>query len=149
MIKAYHDANGDTARKEFIVPDAAHGTNPATAVMCGYDIKEIPTGKDGDVDLEALRAAVGPQTAGIMLTNPSTLGVFDRKIQDIADIIHKAGGLLYYDGANLNAFDFAVMHQHLKQTTHGQFFHRKIADKTMLSHFGTTNTVQFEMIFGK
>jgi len=125
MIKAYHDSRGDAARTEFIVPDAAHGTNPATAVMCGYTIKEIPTTKDGDVDLEALRAAVGPQTAGIMLTNPSTLGVFDRRIQDIAKIIHEAGGLLYYDGANLNAIlgkcrpgdmGFDVMHMNLHKT---------------------------------
>lgn len=125
MIKAYHDSRNDTARTEFIVPDAAHGTNPATAVMCGYSIKEIPTNKVGDVDLDALRAAVGPQTAGIMLTNPSTLGVFDRHIQEIAKIIHDAGGLLYYDGANLNAIlgkcrpgdmGFDVMHMNLHKT---------------------------------
>ena len=79
MIRAYHDARGDTARTEIIVPDAAHGTNPATAVMCGYTVKEIPTDANGDVDLEALRAAVGPQTAGLMLTNPSTLGVFEKQ----------------------------------------------------------------------
>ena len=103
MIRAYHDARGDTERSEILVPDAAHGTNPASAVMCGYKVKEIPTNKDGDVDLEALRGVIGPQTAGIMLTNPSTLGVFERKIEEIAAMLHEVGGLLYYDGANLNA----------------------------------------------
>lgn len=125
MIRAYHQARGDTARTEFLVPDAAHGTNPASAVMCGYKVKEIPTDAEGDVDLEALRAAVGPHTAGIMLTNPSTLGVFERKIQEIAKIVHQAGGLLYYDGANLNAIlskvrpgdmGFDVMHINLHKT---------------------------------
>ncbi len=103
MIRAYHRARGDTQRTEIIVPDAAHGTNPATAVMCGYRVREIPIDAHGDVDLAALRAAVGPSTAGMMLTNPSTLGVFERRIEEIARIVHGAGGLLYYDGANLNA----------------------------------------------
>jgi len=125
MIRAYHQARGDTARTEFLVPDAAHGTNPASAVMCGYQVKEIPTDAEGDVDLAALRDAVGPQTAGIMLTNPSTLGVFERKIKEIAQIVHQAGGLLYYDGANLNAIlskvrpgdmGFDVMHINLHKT---------------------------------
>jgi glycine cleavage system P protein (glycine dehydrogenase) subunit 2 len=125
MIRAYHDANNDTARTEILVPDAAHGTNPATATMCGYATKEIPTGSNGDVDVEALKAAVGPQTAGIMLTNPSTLGVFDRRIKEIAKIVHDAGGLLYYDGANLNAIlgkvkpgdmGFDVIHMNLHKT---------------------------------
>ncbi|HKB60005.1 MAG TPA: aminomethyl-transferring glycine dehydrogenase subunit GcvPB [Gallionellaceae bacterium] len=125
MIRAYHDARADTARREIIVPDAAHGTNPATAMMCGYTVKEIPTGPTGDVDLEALRAAVGPQTAGLMLTNPSTLGVFEKRIQDIKHIVHDAGGLLYYDGANLNAIlgrvkpgdmGFDVIHMNLHKT---------------------------------
>lgn len=125
MIRAYHDDRNDTARTEILVPDAAHGTNPATAVMCGYKVREIPTDKHGDVDLDALQAAVGPQTAGIMLTNPSTLGVFERKIREIADIIHKAGGLLYYDGANFNAIlgkvkpgdmGFDVVHLNLHKT---------------------------------
>jgi glycine dehydrogenase subunit 2 len=93
--------------------------------MCGYSTKEIPTDKNGDVDVEALRAAVGPHTAGIMLTNPSTLGVFDRRIKEIAGIVHKAGGLLYYDGANLNAIlgkvkpgdmGFDVIHMNLHKT---------------------------------
>ena len=125
MIRAYHDANNDTARTEILVPDAAHGTNPATATMCNYKVKEIPTDAEGDVDLEALKAAVGPQTAGIMLTNPSTLGVFERRIKQIADIVHEAGGLLYYDGANLNAIlgkvkpgdmGFDVIHMNLHKT---------------------------------
>jgi glycine dehydrogenase subunit 2 len=125
MIRAYHESRGDTARTEIIVPDAAHGTNPATAVMCGYKVKEIPTGRDGSVNLDALRAAVGPQTAGLMLTNPSTLGVFEKTIQDIQKIVHDAGGLLYYDGANLNAIlgkvrpgdmGFDVIHMNLHKT---------------------------------
>jgi len=125
MIRAYHDARGDHARSEILVPDAAHGTNPATATMCNYSVKEIPTDAQGDVDLEALRAAVGPHTAGIMLTNPSTLGVFERKIKEIAGIVHEAGGLLYYDGANLNAIlgkvrpgdmGFDVIHMNLHKT---------------------------------
>jgi len=125
MIRAYHDANGDTERDEILVPDAAHGTNPATATMCGYKVHEIPTDKEGDVDLDALKEAVGPKTAGIMLTNPSTLGVFERRIEEIAAIIHEAGGLLYYDGANLNAIlgkvrpgdmGFDVIHMNLHKT---------------------------------
>ncbi|MDM8546601.1 aminomethyl-transferring glycine dehydrogenase subunit GcvPB [Candidatus Venteria ishoeyi] len=125
MIKAYHDSHGDTARTEMLVPDAAHGTNPASAVMCGMSVREIPTHANGDVDIDALRQVVGPQTAGIMLTNPSTLGVFDRNITDIAAIVHEAGGLLYYDGANLNAIlgkvrpgdmGFDVIHMNLHKT---------------------------------
>ena len=125
MIRAYHDARADTARDEILVPDAAHGTNPATATMCGYKVREIPTDASGDVDVEVLRQAVGPHTAGIMLTNPSTLGVFERRIKDIAGIVHQAGGLLYYDGANLNAIlgkvrpgdmGFDVIHMNLHKT---------------------------------
>ena len=125
MIRAYHDNNNDDERCEILVPDAAHGTNPATAVMCGYKIKEIPTDKNGDVDVEKLKEAVGPQTAGLMLTNPSTLGVFERDIINIAKIVHDAGGLLYYDGANLNAIlgkvkpgdmGFDVIHMNLHKT---------------------------------
>jgi glycine dehydrogenase subunit 2 len=125
MISAYHESRGDTARSEILVPNAAHGTNPATAVMCGYSVKEIPTDRSGNVDLAALKAAVGPQTAGLMLTNPSTLGVFEKAIQDIQKIVHDAGGLLYYDGANLNAIlgrvrpgdmGFDVIHMNLHKT---------------------------------
>ncbi len=125
MIRAYHLARGDDHRIEIIVPDAAHGTNPATATMCGCVVRELPTGADGDIDVEALRNAVGPNTAGIMLTNPSTLGVFERNIMDVAKIVHDAGGLLYYDGANLNAIlgkvrpgdmGFDVIHMNLHKT---------------------------------
>ncbi|KOR29768.1 glycine dehydrogenase [Achromatium sp. WMS1] len=125
MIRAYHQARGDYERTEIIVPDAAHGTNPATAVMCGYRVREIPTNDSGDVDLTALDAVLSAKTAGIMLTNPSTLGVFERNIQIIAERVHKAGGLLYYDGANLNAvlgkvrpadMGFDVMHLNLHKT---------------------------------
>ena len=103
MIRAYHESRGDTARTEILVPDAAHGTNPATASMCGYAVREIPTDREGNVDVAALEAAVGPRTAGLMLTNPSTLGVFEKAIVAIQAIVHRAGGLSYYDGANLNA----------------------------------------------
>ncbi len=125
MIRAYHDANNDHERREILVPDAAHGTNPATATMCGFSVKEIPTLPNGDVDVNALREAVGPQTAGLMLTNPSTLGVFERNIKEIAAVVHEAGGLLYYDGANLNAIlgkirpgdmGFDVIHSNLHKT---------------------------------
>jgi glycine dehydrogenase subunit 2 len=125
MIKAYHEARGDHERTEIICPDAAHGTNPATATMCGCVVKEVPTGPDGDVDMDALKNVLGPKTAGIMLTNPSTLGVFERHIKEIADMVHDAGGLLYYDGANLNAIlgkvrpgdmDFDVIHMNLHKT---------------------------------
>ncbi|MET0061332.1 MAG: aminomethyl-transferring glycine dehydrogenase subunit GcvPB [Candidatus Thiodiazotropha endolucinida] len=125
MIRAYHDARGDTERSEILVPDAAHGTNPASAVMCGYKTREIPTGADGDIDVDALKLALGPQTAGIMLTNPSTVGVFERRIKEIAELVHAAGGLLYYDGANLNAIlgkvrpgdmGFDVIHMNLHKT---------------------------------
>ena len=125
MIRAYHRSRGDLARNEIIVPEAAHGTNPATATMCGCMAREIAVGADGDVDLAALRAAVGPKTAGIMLTNPSTLGVFERRIEEVARIVHEAGGLLYYDGANLNAMlgkvrpgdmGFDVIHVNLHKT---------------------------------
>ncbi len=125
MIRAYHEARGDHGRNEILVPDTAHGTNPASAVMCGYKVREIPTNAEGDVDVDALSAALGPQTAGIMLTNPSTLGVFDRRITEIARLVHEAGGLLYYDGANLNAIlgkvrpgdmGFDVIHMNLHKT---------------------------------
>ena len=125
MIRAYHRARGDLARNEIIVPIAAHGTNPATATMCGCVVKEIPVNDAGDVDVDALKAAVGPNTAGIMLTNPSTCGVFERRIKEVAKIVHDAGGLLYYDGANLNAIlgkvrpgdmGFDVIHMNLHKT---------------------------------
>ena len=125
MIRAWHDARGDVGREEILVPTAAHGTNPATAVMCGYRVREVAVGADGDMDMEALKAALGGKTAGIMLTNPSTCGVFERRIREIADAVHDAGGLLYYDGANLNAIlgnvrpgdmGFDVLHMNLHKT---------------------------------
>ncbi len=125
MIVAYHRARGEHQRCEMLVPDAAHGTNPASAVMCGLKVREVPTTEEGDLDLAALKSMVGPHTAGIMLTNPSTLGVFERKITEIADVVHQAGGLLYYDGANLNAIlgqwrpgdmGFDVIHLNLHKT---------------------------------
>src|ERR1700753_3365896 len=125
MIMAYHRHRGDSERTEIIVPDAAHGTNPATATMCGCTVREIPTNSDGDVDVEALKKVLGPKTAGIMLTNPPTLGVFERRIQEIAKLVHDAGGLLYYDGANLNAIlgkvrpgdmGFDAIHMNLHKT---------------------------------
>ncbi len=125
MIRAYHESRQDHARTEIIVPAAAHGTNPATAVMCGYSVREIPVTTEGDVDLDALKGAVGPHTAGLMMTNPSTLGVFERSIDRIAKVVHDAGGLLYYDGANLNAIlgkvrpgdmGFDVLHMNLHKT---------------------------------
>lgn len=102
LIKAYHEAAGDTARTKIIVPDSAHGTNPATATMVGFTTVNVPSNEEGGVDLDALRAAVGPDTAGLMLTNPNTLGIFDPNIEEITRIVHEAGGLCYYDGANLN-----------------------------------------------
>ena len=125
MIRAYHLARGDLQRKEIIVPDTAHGTNPASATMCGYTVREIATDAHGDIKLDELHACLGPQTAGLMLTNPSTLGVFERNITEIARMVHAAGGLLYYDGANLNAIlgrvrpgdmGFDVMHLNLHKT---------------------------------
>ena len=103
LIKQYHDARGDKKRTKIIVPDSAHGTNPATAAMCGYQIVNIPSAPNGCVDLEALKAVLGDDTAGLMLTNPNTVGIFDENILEITRLVHEAGGLCYYDGANLNA----------------------------------------------
>lgn len=125
MIRAYHQAQGDDARNEILIPEAAHGTNPASAILCGYKTKEVPATKNGNVDLDALEKALGPHTAGIMLTNPSTLGVFEQDICTIAKMVHEVGGLLYYDGANLNAIlgkarpgdmGFDVLHLNLHKT---------------------------------
>lgn len=103
VIKAYHEHRGDLKRTKIIVPDSAHGTNPATAAMCGYKPIEIKSTKEGLVDLEALKAVLGDDIAGLMLTNPNTLGIFEKEIAEIARLVHDAGGLLYYDGANANA----------------------------------------------
>ena len=103
LIKQHHKARGDHRRTKIIVPDSAHGTNPATAAMCGYQVVNIPSAQDGCVDLDALKAVLGPDTAGLMLTNPNTVGIFDENILEITRLVHEAGGLCYYDGANLNA----------------------------------------------
>ena len=125
LIKSYHEARGDFQRKKIIIPDAAHGTNPASAAMAGFTVVTIPSGADGCVDLDALRASVGEDTAGLMLTNPNTVGIFDSNILEITQIIHQAGGLNYYDGANFNAImgvvrpgdmGFDVVHLNLHKT---------------------------------
>lgn len=125
LIKAYHESRGDQKRTKIIVPDSAHGTNPASAVMAGYSVVSIPSGEDGCVDLEKLRAAAGEDVAGLMLTNPNTVGLFDKNILEITKIIHECGGLCYYDGANLNAvmgivrpgdMGFDVVHLNLHKT---------------------------------
>ena len=103
LIKQYHASRGDAKRTKIIIPDSAHGTNPATAAMCGFQVVNIPSAPDGCVDLEALKAVLGEDTAGLMLTNPNTVGIFDEHILDITRLVHEAGGLCYYDGANLNA----------------------------------------------
>ncbi|MBO4292373.1 MAG: aminomethyl-transferring glycine dehydrogenase subunit GcvPB [Lachnospiraceae bacterium] len=124
-IKKYHEKQGDLNRTKIIVPDSAHGTNPASAAMAGFTIVNIPSTEEGLVDLDALREAAGPDTAALMLTNPNTLGLFDRNIRDITSIVHEAGGLCYYDGANLNAIvgiarpgdmGFDVVHLNLHKT---------------------------------
>ena len=125
LIKAWHESRGDSKRTKIIVPDSAHGTNPASAAMADFDVINIPSDEHGCVDLEALKAAVGDDTAGLMLTNPNTVGLFDPNIAEITRIVHDAGGLCYYDGANLNAvmgitrpgdMGFDVMHLNLHKT---------------------------------
>ena len=125
VIRAWHEANGDTGRTKILVPDSAHGTNPATAVMAGFQVVTIPSDDRGNCDLEALRAAVGPDTAGLMITNPNTLGLWDEHIQEIVDAVHEAGGLVYNDGANFNAIlgmarpgdlGIDIMHYNLHKT---------------------------------
>ena len=103
IIKSYHMQRGDTKRNKIIVPDSAHGTNPASAAMVGFKMVEVKSNERGEVDLEALKALVDDETAGLMLTNPNTLGLFEENILEISRIVHEAGGLLYYDGANMNA----------------------------------------------
>jgi len=125
VAKAYHEGNGGGDRSEVIVPESAHGTNFASAAMGGYDVVELPGGEDGRVDLEALDAALSEDTAALMLTNPNTLGLFERDIEEIARMVHDVGGLLYYDGANLNALlgrarpgdmGFDIMHYNVHKT---------------------------------
>ena len=124
LAKAYHAQQGG-GRTEVVVPDSAHGTNPASAAMAGFQVVEIPSSNEGCVDLEALQAAVSEQTAAFMVTNPNTLGIFEKDIEQIASIVHRAGALLYYDGANLNAvmgktspgvMDFDIVHFNLHKT---------------------------------
>lgn len=126
LIKAYHVSRGEgDVRKKIIVPDSAHGTNPASATMAGYSVVNVPSGPDGCVDLEELRKVLGPDVAGLMLTNPNTVGLFDKNILEITKMVHDAGGLNYYDGANLNAImglvrpgdmGFDVIHLNLHKT---------------------------------
>lgn len=125
IISAYHQSRGDKERTKIIIPDSAHGTNPASAVLAGFETVEVKSNARGGVELEALRLAVGKDTAGLMLTNPNTLGLFDENIKEIASIVHEAGGLLYYDGANANAIlgicrpgdmGFDVVHLNLHKT---------------------------------
>jgi glycine dehydrogenase subunit 2 len=125
MIRAWHRSRGDTDRDEVIIPDSAHGTNPATASMAGYRTRTIRSAPDGGVDLDALRAALGPRTAAVMLTNPSTLGLFETRIVELLEAVHAAGALAYMDGANLNAIlgrfrpgaaGFDVMHFNVHKT---------------------------------
>lgn len=126
MIRAYHEARGEGEQRRVVIcPDGAHGTNPATASMAGYDVVEVPTGPDGEVDFEAFEAALGPDTAAVMLTNPNTLGIFETRILRLAEAAHRVGAQLYYDGANLNAIvgrarpgdmGFDVVHLNLHKT---------------------------------
>jgi glycine dehydrogenase subunit 2 len=128
LIRAYHEANGDLNRTKVIVPDSAHGTNPASATIAGFETVTVKSTEDGLVDLEDLKKVVGEDTAALMLTNPNTLGLFEEHILEIADIIHEAGGKVYYDGANLNAvlskarpgdMGFDVVHLNLHKTFTG------------------------------
>ncbi len=125
IIKAYHESRGDTKRDKIIIPDSAHGTNPATASMAGYKVIEVKSDSHGGVDIRSLKEIAGDDTAGLMLTNPNTLGLFDENIVEISKIVHDAGGSLYYDGANLNAImgitrpgdmGFDVVHLNLHKT---------------------------------
>jgi glycine dehydrogenase subunit 2 len=125
IIKAYFDNKGEPKRNKIIVPDSAHGTNPASAATVGFEIVEVKSNEKGGVDIEALKSLMSPEIAGLMLTNPNTLGLFDENIKEIADIVHDAGGLLYYDGANANAIlgisrpgdmGFDVVHLNLHKT---------------------------------
>lgn len=125
IIKAYHEKNGDSKRTKIIVPDSAHGTNPASAAVVGFDIIEVKSTSEGLVDVESLKSVLNDEVAGLMLTNPNTLGLFEKDIKEIADLVHEAGGLLYYDGANMNAImgicrpgdmGFDVIHYNLHKT---------------------------------
>jgi glycine dehydrogenase subunit 2 len=126
ITRSYHRSKGELqSRREMIIPDSAHGTNPASAAMAGFNVVVVPSNNEGTVDLEALRKVVGPRTAGLMITNPNTLGIFEKNVLEIAKIVHDAGGLLYYDGANFNAIlgkvrpgdmGFDIVHLNLHKT---------------------------------
>ena len=125
LMRAYHESRGDEKRKRIIVPDSAHGTNPASAAMCGLDVVVVKSSENGLVDVESLKPLLGDDLAGIMLTNPNTLGLFERDIKEIASLVHECGGLLYYDGANMNPLlgvvrpgdmGFDIMHLNLHKT---------------------------------
>ena len=125
IIRAYHEANGDTRRTKVIVPDSAHGTNPASAAVCGLDIIEVKSTAEGIVDVEDLKGLLDDSVAAMMMTNPNTLGLFERQIPEIAQLVHDCGALMYYDGANLNPMlgvcrpgdmGFDVMHINLHKT---------------------------------
>ena len=125
LMRAYHESRGDEKRKRIIVPDSAHGTNPASAAMCGLDVVVVKSGENGLVDVESLKPLLGDDLAGIMLTNPTTLGLFERDIKESASLVHECGGLLYYDGANMNPLlgvvrpgdmGFDIMHLNLHKT---------------------------------
>lgn len=125
IIRAYHESRGDTKRTKVIVPDSAHGTNPASAAVCGLSVVEVKSTENGTVDVEALRALLDDSVAAVMMTNPNTLGLFERDIPAIAELVHACGALLYYDGANLNPLlgvcrpgdmGFDVMHINLHKT---------------------------------
>ncbi len=125
MIRAYHRSRGDTDRDEVLVPDSSHGTNPATASMAGFRTITVPSAADGGVDVDAFRSALGPRTAAVMITNPSTLGLFESRIGELLEAVHEAGALAYMDGANLNAImgrfkpgeaGFDVMHFNVHKT---------------------------------
>ena len=125
VIRRYHDARGDHGRRKVIVPDSAHGTNPASAVVCGLDVVQVKSRPDGTVDVDDLRPLLDDTVAAVMMTNPNTLGIFEKNIPEIAKLVHEAGALLYYDGANLNPMlgvarpgdmGFDVMHINLHKT---------------------------------
>ena len=125
IIRAYHESRGDSKRVKVIVPDSAHGTNPASAAVCGLEVVEVKSKQDGTVDIDDLRSKLDDNVAAMMMTNPNTLGLFEHDIEDIVKMVHDRGGLMYYDGANLNPLlgvcrpgdmGFDVVHLNLHKT---------------------------------
>ena len=126
MIRAYHESRGEAEKRKYVlIPDSAHGTNPASAAIAGFKVRSVGSNADGEIDIEDLKVKMGDDVAGIMLTNPNTLGLFEKRILEISKIVHEGGGLLYYDGANLNAIcgvcrpgdmGFDVIHLNLHKT---------------------------------